>query len=159
MQINWQLQMQRLAKAAWLIRLFWYIVCVRRDLAASFHSCSQLFRNNGDMTWSTESCCNTWTQFRNCLFSWLHIKLFDFICYLTQVIMAQEEILKKEKELEMARRKLETIRKAKYRPDDDTTGSELWPLTKSIHMTQDGCKWHKKASLHFIYSTWMIKIV
>lgn len=39
--------------------------------------------------------------------------------------MAQEEILKKEKELEMARRKLEIIRKAKYRPDDDTTGSEL----------------------------------
>lgn len=53
------------------------------------------------------------------------VKSFKFICYLTQVIMAQEEILKKEKELEMARRKLDFIRKAKYRPDDDTTGSEL----------------------------------
>ena len=39
--------------------------------------------------------------------------------------MAQEEILKKEKELEIARRKLETIRKAKYRPSD---GDDLWRL-------------------------------
>lgn len=33
--------------------------------------------------------------------------------------MAQEEILRKEKELEMARKKLESIRKAKYRPSED----------------------------------------
>lgn len=43
-----------------------------------------------------------------------------------QIIMAQEEILIKERELEMARRKLETIRKAKYKDhpmDDDSSGS------------------------------------
>ncbi|ESN92443.1 hypothetical protein HELRODRAFT_115799 [Helobdella robusta] len=38
---------------------------------------------------------------------------------MAQIIMAQEEILRKEKELEMARKKLETIRKAKYRPTDE----------------------------------------
>lgn len=33
--------------------------------------------------------------------------------------MAQEEILIKERELESARRKLETIRRAKYRSEDE----------------------------------------
>ena len=42
--------------------------------------------------------------------------------------MAQEEILIKEKELEKARRKLETIRREKYKnrpPDQDDSGSEF----------------------------------
>ena len=46
--------------------------------------------------------------------------------FITQMIMAQEEILKKEKELEVARRKLEFIRKAKYKDqptDDEEEGS------------------------------------
>lgn len=38
---------------------------------------------------------------------------------MAQIIMAQEEILRKEKELQNARRKLETIRKAKYKHEDD----------------------------------------
>ncbi len=39
--------------------------------------------------------------------------------YDLQMIMAQEEILKKEKELESARKNLEFIRKAKYKDKDD----------------------------------------
>jgi talin len=44
-----------------------------------------------------------------------------------QIIMAQEDILVKEKELESARRKLETIRKAKYkdRPMEYDSGSDF----------------------------------
>ncbi len=51
------------------------------------------------------------------------IVIFGFVL---QMIMAQEEILKKEKELEVARRKLEFIRKAKYKDqptDDEEEGS------------------------------------
>jgi talin len=44
---------------------------------------------------------------------------------LAQIIMAQEDILIKEKELERARRKLENIRKAKYKDtsEDEDSGS------------------------------------
>lgn len=45
---------------------------------------------------------------------------------IAQMIMAQEEILKKEKELEIARKKLEIIRKAKYKDnqtDDEEEGT------------------------------------
>ena len=50
----------------------------------------------------------------------IHVLIF------AQMIMAQEEILKKEKELETARKKLEFIRKAKYKDqptDDEEEGS------------------------------------
>ena len=46
---------------------------------------------------------------------------------LLQMITAQEEILIKEKELELARRRLENIRRAKYkdRPPGDESGTEF----------------------------------
>jgi talin len=43
---------------------------------------------------------------------------------MAQIIMAQELILKKEKELEQARKTLETMRKAKYQLRPSVTGSE-----------------------------------
>lgn len=50
------------------------------------------------------------------------MSVFDL---LLQELMAQEEILRKEKELERARERLKQIRNAKYQHGgDDTSGSE-----------------------------------
>lgn len=53
--------------------------------------------------------------------------LFGFFSYL-QEIMAQEEILRKEKELDSARKKLAEIRKARYKdkgPEDGDSSSSF----------------------------------